>query len=178
MNILYLGESRVIQDILDDISQDMDFILYTDDNKKDEVDIVLADLDYIDIDEVVDIYPKSSIIAIVSSIDEKIDDIHTIQKPFLPKDIIDTISKLSSDIKKTEVLNLEEIERVKKLLEETENISSEESLESIDIYGSESMSYNITADELINLLERVKIKRLRKLLKGAVIDISIRFPKD
>jgi len=177
MNILYLGESRVIQDILDDISQDMDFILYTDDNKKDEVDIVLADLDYIDIDEVVDIYPKSSIIAIVSSIDEKIDDIHTIQKPFLPKDIIDTISKLSSDIKKTEVLNLEEIERIKKLLEET-NISSEESLESIDIYGSESMSYNITADELINLLERVKIKRLRKLLKGAVIDISIRFPKD
>ncbi len=178
MNILYLGESRVIQDILDDISQDMDFILYTDDNKKDEVDIVLADLDYIDIDEVVDIYPKSSIIAIVSSIDEKIDDIHTIQKPFLPKDIIDAISKLSSDIKKTEVLNLEEIERVKKLLEEAENISSEESLESIDIYGSESMSYNITADELINLLERVKIKRLRKLLKGAVIDISIRFPKD
>jgi len=28
------------------------------------------------------------------------------------------------------------------------------------------------------LLERVKIKKLRKLLKGAVIDISIRFPKD
>ena len=177
MNILYLGDSRVIQDILDDISKDMDFILYTDDNKKDEVDIVLADLDYIDIDEVVDIYPKNSIIAIVSSMDEKIDDIHTIQKPFLPKDIIDAISKLNSNIKKTEVLNLEEIERVKKLLEET-NISPEESLESIDIYSSESMSYNITADELINLLERVKIKKLRKLLKGAVIDISIRFPKD
>jgi len=177
MNILYLGDSRVIQDILDDISKDMDFILYTDDNKKDEVDIVLADLDYIDIDEVVDIYPKNSIIAIVSSMDEKIDDIYTIQKPFLPKDIIDAISKLNSNIKKTEVLNLEEIERVKKLLEET-NISPEESLESIDIYGSESMSYNITADELINLLERVKIKKLRKLLKGAVIDISIRFPKD
>jgi len=177
MNILYLGDSRVIQDILDDISKDMDFILYTDDNKKDEVDIVLADLDYIDIDEVVDIYPKNSIIAIVSSMDEKIDDIHTIQKPFLPKDIIDAISKLNSNIKKTEVLNLEEIERVKKLLEET-NISPEESLESIDIYNSESMSYNITADELINLLERVKIKKLRKLLKGAVIDISIRFPKD
>ena len=178
MNILYLGDSRVIQDILDDISKDMDFILYTDDNKKDEVDIVLADLDYIDIDEVVDIYPKNSIIAIVSSMDEKIDDIYTIQKPFLPKDIIDAISKLRSDIKETEVLNLEEIERVKKLLEEAENISPEESLESIDIYGSESMSYNITADELINLLERVKIKKLRKLLKGAVIDISIRFPKD
>lgn len=177
MNILYLGDSRVIQDILDDISKDMDFILYTDDNKKDEVDIVLADLDYIDIDEVVDIYPKNSIIAIVSSMDEKIDDIYTIQKPFLPKDIIDAISKLNSNIKKTEVLNLEEIERVKKLLEET-NISPEESLESIDIYGSESMSYNITADELINLLERVKIKKLRRLLKGAVIDISIRFPKD
>jgi len=177
MNILYLGDSRVIQDILDDISKDMDFILYTDDNKKDEVDIVLADLDYIDIDEVVDIYPKNSIIAIVSSMDEKIDDIHTIQKPFLPKDIIDAISKLNSNIKKTEVLNLEEIERVKKLLEET-NISPEESLESIDIYNSESMSYNITADELINLLERVKIKKLRRLLKGAVIDISIRFPKD
>ena len=36
----------------------------------------------------------------------------------------------------------------------------------------------MTPDELIAIIDRLKTKRLRKLLRGATIELKITFPKD
>ena len=129
---------------------------------------------------------------------------HRVTKPFLPEEIADLMDRLlTSDSSlppqkkkakkkkskkkqkafkaETEVLNLDEIETIKTLLEE----------EGLEIVNEEELAQKVLSDEearetaeqkqhdaLLKALRKMKPKKIRKLLKGAHVTIEIRFPKD
>jgi len=121
-----------------------------------------------------------------------------IRKPFLPSEIESLVeeyaqvSKASKKQKKkkkskkkkqafyseAEVLNLEEIDTIKSLLEE----------EGLEIVNEEELAEKVMDDEwtrgedasrheaLLKALRTMKPKKIRKLLKGATVKIEITFP--
>jgi len=134
---------------------------------------------------------------------------HRITKPFLPEEITSLMLRIQDEaasessetaLKKkkkkkkkkkspgqkkfkaeTEVLNLEEIETIKTLLEEEglEIVHEEELAQKV---LSDEESHNLTSanqePDLLEALRTMKPKKIRKLLKGAQISIKIRFPGD
>jgi flagellar motility protein MotE (MotC chaperone) len=81
---------------------------------------------------------------------------------------------------KSNILNLNEIETIKALLEEDglEIVHEEELAETVlsQDHSAESGKNNIK-DELLETLQKMKPKKIRKLLRGAEVKISITFPK-
>jgi hypothetical protein len=114
-------------------------------------------------------------------------------KPFLPGDIerllgqrIDLELEEEEDLREflegelasgTEVLDAEEIQRIRQLLDEgtAETPEQEEEREPRKRPGEER-SYDV--ESLLEMLERVKPKQLRKLLRGATVHIRIEFPEE
>jgi len=118
-------------------------------------------------------------------------------KPFLPGDIREILVEESpepeeeeADLeaflreelereKETAVLDGEEIRRIRSLLDESpeEQPSGELSdLPEPEVSPERDRAYSV--DEILDLLERVKVKKLRKVLQGATIRISIEFPEE
>ena len=122
---------------------------------------------------------------------------HRISKPFLPSEIETLIggyieeNKASKQPKKkrskkkkksfrseAEVLNLEEIDMIKSLLEEEglEIVNEEELAEKV-LDDTSVKEEDITQNEaLLEALRTMKPKKIRKLLKGATVKIEITFP--
>ncbi len=117
-----------------------------------------------------------------------------LSKPFLPRDIRRLLEEEpeeeeepweelslsdpgeTGDGELTEVLDEEEIRRIRALLDGEEIDETPGSIpESV---SAERESKTLSADELFELLERLKVKKLRKLLRGATIHLSIQFPED
>ncbi len=132
-----------------------------------------------------------------------------IKKPFLPSDIkniLTTNDKETTADQEAQVLDLQEISEIKKLLEEdgVQIVSEEDLVEEID---GESEDQNTAEAEKENTLKpiendigdqnkadietnteleekllgailKMKPKKIRKLLKGAEVTLKIKFPKD
>jgi len=120
-----------------------------------------------------------------------------ISKPFLPDDIVRAIRGERGDgsgkkgekrsgfsgktaagrpeEKQTRILDPEEIETIQRLLDE--EIFPEDSGAREEGLGEESSTVSMDAGRLIELLEKMKTSKLRKLLKGAEITLKIRFPE-
>lgn len=116
-----------------------------------------------------------------------------IPKPFLPADIRQTLLRekpaeesvprrtsirefledegVGSERGETEILDEEEIRRIRRLLEG----EIEESVARTEIEASEQ---RIDAETFLELIERFRGKKLRKILRGATIRISIEFPEE
>ncbi len=125
---------------------------------------------------------------------------HHVEKPFLPSEILelltsdqssDTTSKPKKKKKKkkklkkidtpSNILNLDEIETIKALLEEDglEIVHEEELAQKvIEDGGSRDKTTKNANKKLLKALKTMKPKKIRKLLKGAKIDIQITFPED
>jgi hypothetical protein len=114
-------------------------------------------------------------------------------KPFLPRDIRRLLEveapeeerweaeeRLAfADLEReaeTEVLDGEEIRRIRALLDSEESDETEMEKSERSPGGEEVRSLSV--DELFELLEGMRPKKLRKLLRGATIHLSIHFPED
>jgi hypothetical protein len=117
-----------------------------------------------------------------------------IPKPFLPEDIRAALSEAeeseSPDTEEsldafaeigggseaeTEVLDREEILRIRRLLEG--EVESEAAPEPAEVsVGAQRDFYDF--DEFLELLERCKVKKLRQLLQGSRIHLTIEFPEE
>ncbi len=115
-----------------------------------------------------------------------------IPKPFLPADIQKALLQdpseegavgqesirdfleeegLSPDGEGTEILDEEEIRRIRRLLEgEIEESASE--------MGRESAEQTIDVETFLEMLERFRSKKLKKILRGARIRLTIEFPEE
>jgi hypothetical protein len=120
-----------------------------------------------------------------------------LEKPFLPADIralasgvgdpaeeVDVEEDLrefltgelaAAESEETEVLDREEIRKIRALLDGGESEDFEVPEERATPVR-EAAAYR--ADELLDLLERIKTKKLRRLLRGATIRIEIDFPEE
>jgi hypothetical protein len=136
---------------------------------------------------------------------------HHIEKPFLPSEILEVVSpdnnqtesldtkideekkekkkrkrkkkKFKSVETEPNILNLDEIETIKALLEEDglEIVHEEELVETVLSEGTSEIKKKKkknTNKELLKALKKMKPKRIRKLLKGAKVKIKISFQKD
>jgi len=111
-----------------------------------------------------------------------------IKKPFLPSDIkniLTTNDKETTADQEAQVLDLQEISEIKKLLEEdgVQIVSEEDLVEEIDGESEDQNSADIETnseleEKLLGAILRMKPKKIRKLLKGAEVTLKIKFPKD
>jgi len=110
-----------------------------------------------------------------------------VKKPFLPSDIQAILEKHAlpeEPIQENKILDLQEIEEIKRLLEgEMMEIIPEEDLAAavISSQQKEPLQTSVTFDtkeEIAEALMHMEPKKLRKLLKGAEVTINIRFPKE
>jgi len=110
---------------------------------------------------------------------------HKIKKPFLPSDIQYILE--SQPIKNTskeeeQVLNIQDIEEIRGLLESEgmEIVSEEELVDEIEMEHevSEAEKETYMEEQLLMALRNMEPKKIRKLLKGAEMTLTIRFPKE
>ena len=108
-----------------------------------------------------------------------------IEKPFIPLDIVELIEsnkKASEKASDTKVLDYDEIEKIKSLLESGD---TESALDIFDSGEEEFTLFNddkeelisLDAEDLIDKIYSMKPKKLKRLLAGAEVTISIKFPK-
>jgi len=122
---------------------------------------------------------------------------HSVAKPFLPSDILRIVESRQSESKVpeesftlddfttavngqgTRVLDGEEIAKIRSILIEESEGESEEmsSIEGVEEKGEEALSFPVDPVELIGYLRSLKPKKLKKLLEGAEVTITLRFPK-
>jgi len=187
MNILVISYSTIVMELLNLVFKDdnitSEHSKSTDNTQDDSYDIIFIDDSTPnlkdEINNIKDNFSYSKLILIGNSANEKAVDI-VIKKPFLPKDIkeiLDSIKKELKNIpkaKKTNVLNYEEIAKIKELMEleldeeikELSTIDKLEQKESLKLKGKD-------AKEFLYDCRGLTKKELKKLLKGAKITIKI-----
>jgi len=186
MNILVISYSTIVMELLNLVFKDdnitSEHSKSTDNTQDDSYDIIFIDDSTPNLkDEINNIKENFSyfkLILIGNSANEKAVDI-VIKKPFLPKDIKDILESIKKElnkkeIKKTNVLNFEEIAKIKELMElelnennrELSTIDRLEQKESLKLKGKD-------AKEFLYECRGLTKKELKKLLKGAKISIKI-----
>ena len=108
-----------------------------------------------------------------------------VKKPFLPSDIaalLESVPAEKSLPTEEQVLNIQDIEEIRGLLESEgmEIVSEEELVDEIEMeHGiSETEKETRMDEELLMALRNMEPKKIRKLLKGAEVTLTIRFPKE
>lgn len=187
MRIVYLGRVNLTAKILKDASLESEATFEVVESIESLNNNDLIFVDYENIDKLPEDIDSNRVVVLTSSSDKIANDFafDTLKKPFLSGDVIDLIAKKSqllykSENVQTDILNPDEIEIVKSFLKEVES-NSDDRVDIDKLYDMPSpkqLSYLLSADELIEVLKSVKPKKLRKILKGAKINISITFEKD
>ena len=186
MEVLYIGNKKVVEEILRSVAKDMEceFNSASLDNISGSDSIVFIDYEIFKDSNDIDI---NTPIIIASSSDDIGDiDSEVLCTPFLPNDVYEILEdrcpKESIDNIEATILDSKEIEIVKSFLADVESdiedsdILADENQEIDDLKERDSIV--MTPDELIAIIDRLKTKRLRKLLRGATIELKITFPKD
>ncbi len=110
-----------------------------------------------------------------------------VKKPFLPSDIQEILEDTTSSVThlaEDQILNIQDIEEIKTLLEDEgmEIVSEEDLVDEIDTTEEEKLvESEETVDSEAKLLEAImqmEPKKIRKLLRGAEVQITIKFPKE
>jgi len=110
-----------------------------------------------------------------------------IKKPFLPSDIQHILEEqqMTEEDTADQILNLQDIEEIKSLLEDEgmEIVSEEDLVDEITMENTlqivETETVNSTTEEkLLKALLSMEPKKIRKLLKGAEVTLRIKFPKE
>jgi len=110
-----------------------------------------------------------------------------IKKPFLPSDIQRILEEqqMTEEDTADQILNLQDIEEIKSLLEDEgmEIVSEEDLVDEITMENTlqimETETVNNTVEEkLLKALLGMEPKKIRKLLKGAEVTLRIKFPKE
>ncbi len=195
MKILYLGKRGIVAEILKKAAEQTktDFRQSDNINKVDESGVIFADYEMLEeLLERVDI-DIQNIILLASSHDEIDEDIkcEVLRTPFLSSDAaaiiknryIQNSSEDEDESLGVDILDPKEIDIVKSFLQDVESddmtydeINELSDMDELEEDSEESMT--LTPDELISLVNRLKVKKLRKILRGAKIELTITFPKD
>ncbi len=108
-----------------------------------------------------------------------------IKKPFLPSDIQSILEASPAEKNlpsEEQILNIQDIEEIRGLLESEgmEIVSEEELVDEIEMeHGISETEREVRMDEeLLMALRNMEPKKIRKLLKGAEVTLTIRFPKE
>lgn len=193
MKILYLGKRGIVGEILKKASEQTktDYMQTDNINKVDDkYGVIFADYEMIE-----ELYEKEdidiqNIVLLASSQDETDEDMkcEVLRMPFLPSDaaaIIENRNNQNNEDESlgTDILDPEEIDIVKSFLQdvESDDMTYDEMNELSDmdeVEDDRGESMTLTPDELISLIKRLKAKKLRKVLRGAKIELTITFPKD
>jgi DNA-binding response OmpR family regulator len=135
------------------------------------------------IESLSDMRERIVLFAAVASAD--IAEVRTISKPFLPEELekcmqshlkkSESTFDEGEEMKRKAVLDEQEVDLIRRILD-GESMTDESG---DDEFGSQRSDkrMKIDIDELLELINGVKMKRLRKLLEGAEIEISVKFPK-
>ena len=110
-----------------------------------------------------------------------------VKKPFLPSDIQEILEQNrpgEAALQAEQILNIQDIEEIKTLLEDEglEIVSEEDLADEIDspLGGmlQESEADTKLEERLLEAISRMEPKKIRKLLRGAEVQITIKFPKE
>ncbi len=186
MKILYVGRRKIVSEILKKAVEQTENDFIQVDNPDDvdaQYEMIFVDYEISDeLCEKEDI-DFEDIVIMASSYDDVDDDIEceVLRTPFLPSEVASIIQSryesrdMSIKNEDTEslgvdILDPEEIDIVKSFLKdvEDEDLSKNDSEESMVL----------TPEELIDLIMRLKVKKIRKILEGAKIELKITFPKE
>jgi len=110
-----------------------------------------------------------------------------VKKPFLPSDIQAILEeKVVSRVhlEEDQILNIQDIDEIKSLLEDegmeivseedlVDEITAESGLQIVESEADPSME-----EKLMEAITEMEPKKIRKLLRGAEVTITIRFPKE
>ncbi len=177
MHILLINTNPVVSRLFYDISKDDDISIDeidSMDNLKDECsyDIVFVDEESYREEQKEFLFGLDTLLKVFFSYksDEMIEFDRTLSKPFLPSQIIDIISDVKEQNRSSAILDIDELEKIKDLLEMDEvveeiNSNSEEKEIEEQILINEAIEI-----AMINLTKKQK----KKLLKGKEIEIKIK----
>ena len=110
-----------------------------------------------------------------------------VKKPFLPSDIqtiLENAPASDEHLLEDQILNIQDIEEIKSLLEHEgmQIVSEEDLIDEIDtelgIKNRKTEQRLDTQEKLLEALVHMEPKRIRKLLRGAEMHITIKFPKE
>ncbi|NKQ40917.1 MAG: hypothetical protein HF962_05030 [Sulfurovum sp.] len=205
MKILLFTKNHVVREFVELATDRVGAKLYTvetlDEAKVKEYDFVFVDDRgaFLSSNNVFDKFPSLTSIVLYNK--EK--DLHDrfdikLKKPFLPSDIQEIIEgkRFAQDGQQTyfsddQVLNLQDIGEIKSLLEDEglEIVSEKELADEVgkdsafQVLGTEHMDKTDEikdegSDKILKAISEMEAKKIRKLLKGAEVTITIRFPKE
>ena len=192
MNILIVSNSLVVEELLKLVLKSKDYNLEFQKDVED-ADISSYDIVFID-DSAQDLTSQiefaqdglHSKVALIASTNSDVEANYIITKPFLPQDIetiLDNIESSKLSTKVTNILDPEEIAKIKELMqmddEELEAEDSQEDIKNIDLL-KDKQSIKLKkkdAKELLLELNNIDEKELKKLLKGAKVSIKIAYKK-
>ena len=192
MNILIVSNSLVVEELLKLVLKSKDYNLEFQKDVED-ADISSYDIVFID-DSAQDLTSQiefaqdglHSKVALIASTNSDVEANYIITKPFLPQDIetiLDNIESSKLSTKVTNILDPDEIAKIKELMqmddEELEAEDSQEDIKNIDLL-KDKKSIKLKkkdAKELLLELNNIDEKELKKLLKGAKVSIKIAYKK-
>lgn len=192
MNILVISYSSVVIELLKLVFKDdnikSEHIKSTDNAQSESYDIVFIDDSTPNLKEQIedlrDNFSYAKLILIGNCSSEELVDI-VVKKPFLPKDIKEIIKDVKFNLqnriskKETNVLNLEEIAKIKELMA-LDDIKKSKEITTIDKL-EEKTNLKLKgkdAKEFLYECRGLTKKELKKLLKGAKISIKINYKRD
>ena len=189
MNILIVTASFVVEELLKLILKDKNYNLESqedvEDAKRDSYDIIFIDDSVQDISSQIE-YAQDGLksqVALITNADSKIEADYIVIKPFLPQDIENILDNLEDEIianTPTNILDPEEIAKIKELMEMDEAIENQDkNVKHIELL-KDKKSLNVKkkeAKELLLELSELNKKELKKLLKGAKVSIKIAYKK-
>ncbi len=207
MKILLLSRNHVVRDMVklaaDKSGVRVETIEKPEDLKEDRCDLLLVDEYFADRDWIKDasrtLLSRVSVLLAAYADDNSSYFDRFVQKPFLPDEIGEIIESLKLSKKEAQkekideeydldsfveeesltpsgpVLDPNDIEQIRKLLDD-----KVADLSDADLMDSErqDLSGEVEAERVLRMLAKMNPKKLRKLLRGARIDISIHFPED
>jgi len=186
MHILILSNSLVVTELFklaldNDIKSE--FKQNINDANRDSYDIIFIDDSLIDFDKQIESIESEidykELVAITNSDNEYSNKI--LQKPFLPKDITNTINEIKQELEKknepANVLDLEEIEKIKSIIELNEYEDKLNKKSTIDSLKSKESfkAKNKEAKKLLKELCKMDNKEVKELFKSAKVTIKIDF---
>jgi hypothetical protein len=96
-------------------------------------------------------------------------------KPFLPNDLIRAIEDVNIGYQKS-FLEMDDAHTVKSLLKQIDRRMIDSGIESDDEVKI-SESFSMSSEDFIEMIKSVKAKKLKKILKGSNITITIKFER-
>lgn len=188
MKILLITHNRVVKEFIELATDKINASLTV---TEDIASVEDSSFDFVFVDDrigskeslgtIIKIFEKSVSVILFSQAKELHDEFDIkIKKPFLPSDIQNILEQQSDDKSYSpaeQILNLEDIQEIKNLLDSE---SEHEMLEEEEILSDtpELDIAKLSQDKILELLLSMEPKKIRKLLKGAELNIQIKFPKE